>query len=61
MKVISIKENKDGSAKVKFDITDEEFEMFRKQAQKKKKKFDKNFIRKEILGALKNAVRNKEI
>jgi hypothetical protein len=57
MKVLSTRVFKKGSELIKFSMTKEEEELFRFGARFQHKRFDKFFIRKEILKALKRYVR----
>ena len=57
MKVLNLKEYKNGSALMTFLFTKEEEEMFKVVAKYQHKRFDKFFIRKAILKALKRYVR----
>ena len=53
MKVIKIKEHKDGSATMTYELGITDFEFFKELAKKKKKKFDKTCINKQVLTILK--------
>jgi hypothetical protein len=57
MKVISLKERKDGSATMTYELTKREENMFKKHAEKKNKIFSRRFINSEILNALKEAMK----
>lgn len=57
MKVLSTKVFKKGSELIKFSMTKEEEELFRFSARYQHRRFNKYFIRKEILKALKRYVK----
>lgn len=57
MKVVSIREQEDGSASITYDITSEEEQMFKELARKKHRKYNKEFINKCILKALEEAIK----
>jgi len=58
MKVIKIKEHKNGSATMTYELSDIDTAFFKELAKKRKKKFNITFINKEVLKALKEAVIN---
>ena len=49
MKIIEVKKNKDGSARMTYELDLQEFGYFRDLARKQKVKFDKEFINKTML------------
>lgn len=59
MKILNIKENKDGSALFDIELSKQDEDKFKEIARLKKRKYDNEFIKRTILKALKNYV-NKE-
>jgi len=52
MKIIKIKDNKDGSVNVTYEFDNKELALLRFSAKIKHKKFDKKFIKDSILKAI---------
>jgi hypothetical protein len=57
MKVISIKEQKDGSAIMTYSLNDNEKLIFKQLAKKRKKKYSNQFINSQILVAIKKYIK----
>jgi hypothetical protein len=57
MKVISIKEQKDGSALLTYSLNDNENLIFKQLAKKRKKKYSNQFINSQILVAIKKYIK----
>jgi hypothetical protein len=56
MKVLKIKERKDGSADMTFEISSSDELLLRSLAMKQNKKFNKGFVKEFVLSALKEQV-----
>jgi len=60
MKILKIKDNKDGSADVTYEFDNKELALFKYSAKIKHKKFDKKFIKDSILKSIKQYVMERE-
>jgi len=60
MRVISIKENKNGSATIVYELNDSDQSILKSVAKKRHKKYDNKFINSCILTGIKNYIKENE-